>query len=64
LPAGGAVPAVAGAHAGMPPMMPITTAGGRQASLRQPVLSFAPPSYPSAPQAVSRHAGGDTPNFG
>jgi PPE-repeat protein len=46
-PAGGAVPA--GMHSGMPPMMPITTAGGRQASpaptrfeLRSTVVPFSP----------------------
>ena len=46
----GAVPAVqAGAHAGMPPMMPITTMGGRQAApaptrfeLRSTVIPFTP----------------------
>jgi PPE-repeat protein len=50
LPGGGAVPAVAaGAHSGMPPMMPITTTGGRQASpaptrfeLRSTVVPFSP----------------------
>jgi PPE-repeat protein len=50
LPSGGAVPAVAaGAQSGMPPMMPITTAGGRQASaaptrfeLRSTVVPFSP----------------------
>jgi PPE-repeat protein len=50
LPVGGAVPAVtAGAHPGMPPMMPITAAGGRQASpaptrfeLRSTVVPFSP----------------------
>jgi PPE-repeat protein len=49
-PSGGAVPAVAaGGHSGMPPMMPITTAGGRQASpaptrfeLRSTVVPFSP----------------------
>jgi PPE-repeat protein len=50
LPVGGAVPAgPAGMHSGMPPMMPITTAGGRQASpaptrfeLRSTVVPFSP----------------------
>jgi hypothetical protein len=50
LPAGGGGPAVAaGAPAGMPSMMPITTAGGRQASpapsrfeLRSTVVPFSP----------------------